>query len=76
MGSNYKRDTETFSLFRKSIENYRKRLSDMSVLFYQDESHITISSRCAGGLLSGLSSELYEILQDDFSDDDFSNEDE
>ena len=63
-------------LFRKSVEDFRSKISDMSRLLHQDEPRISIPSNCAGGILAGLSSELYNILQDDFSDDDFPDDDE
>ena len=64
-----KASTEEYLLFKDAVESFRYKVNDMSRIMSQDEQSCTVPSKVVGSLLCGLSSELFEILERDYSEE-------
>ena len=64
-----KASTEEYLLFKEEVESFRSKVKDMSRIMLQDEQSCTVPSKVVGSLLGGLSSELFEILERDYSEE-------
>ena len=64
-----KASTEEYLLFKEEVESFRSKVKDMSRIMLQDEQSCTVPSKVVGSLLGGLSSELFESLERDYSEE-------
>ena len=57
------------AMFREDVSRFREKISKMSRLMFQDKSSDSVPSHCVGGVLQGLHSELFDILEKDYSEE-------